>query len=287
MGTVHGLAAALLLAASAALADDGRSGLEKGIRQTQEGEYEAAIATLQAAVRQLDAGRDRRQLARAYTYLGVASLNLDREPDAREHFLAALRIDSGLKVTASEFPPRVVSFVEKLRGGGKAAAPAPVATTAPVRYRVDVGSRVRVSAPTALKGMVVGTVSRIDERTVELTTEGSDRPLSLPAAAVTRFDVSQGQGKSPRLRYALVGLAVGAAAGAAYGNGCKFYDDFFEECFEKRGVGKWAGIGAGGGLVLGYLAGSLFGGGEKWTPAERMAIVPSRGGVAVAVRLAF
>src|SRR5262245_52726145 len=85
----------------------GAAELEKGIRPTREGDYEAAVAALQGAAKQLDAAGSPTHLARAHTYLGVAHLNMGQDGAAREDFLAALKADPRLSLSSSEFPPKV------------------------------------------------------------------------------------------------------------------------------------------------------------------------------------
>lgn len=90
--------------------------LEKGVLQVQSGDFEAALITLDGAVRRLAGQRGATgDLARTHVYLGMAYLGLDQEKAARERFQDAWRVDNGMKPSASEFPPRVLRLLEEAR----------------------------------------------------------------------------------------------------------------------------------------------------------------------------
>ncbi len=90
--------------------------LEKGVRQAQEGDFEAAITTLEPVARRLEAQGSRAPaLGRAHLYLGVAELGLGQEAAARRRFQEALRAHPGLRVTSEEFPPRIVEMFQSVR----------------------------------------------------------------------------------------------------------------------------------------------------------------------------
>jgi hypothetical protein len=138
------VAAALLLASTPTFVVDAApsdSDLEKGVRQAQEGEFEQAIATLRAALPQLEEGPPA-DLIRAHVYLGVAHLGLGDTASAKASFLDALRVDRTLRLSAEDYPPRVTQAFEEARSAlppepppaaaASAAAPAapPAATPA-------------------------------------------------------------------------------------------------------------------------------------------------------------
>ncbi len=126
---VLSVAAALVLAGSFALVVDAGAGdadLEKGIRQAQEGEFEQAIATLRAALPRLEGGSPH-DLTRAHVYLGVAHLGLGDASSAKASFLDALRADRSLRLSAEEYPPRVLRAFEEARSA-LPPEPAPAAT---------------------------------------------------------------------------------------------------------------------------------------------------------------
>lgn len=85
----------------------GTADLEKGIRLTREGDFDAAVTALQGAIKQLGAPSAAKDLARAYTYLGVAHLSMGQDAASRADFQAALKADPKLTLSASEFPPKV------------------------------------------------------------------------------------------------------------------------------------------------------------------------------------
>jgi hypothetical protein len=99
--------------------------LEDGIRQVEQGDFEAAVTTLRAVVAAL-AGDPLRsvQRARAHLHLGVAHVALGQAEDAHRAFLGALRDDPRLRLTDERFSPKVVAAFEAARreargtGGG-------------------------------------------------------------------------------------------------------------------------------------------------------------------------
>ncbi len=290
--------------------------LAAGVRQLEGGDLEGAVASLGAAVRQLAGDRQRtKDLAIAHLYLSMAHLGLDDPSAARRSMVDALAADSDLKVDAKRFPPRVRKLHEEVKAELKAgrtvaaqqaaapppapavAAPAPappaLAPPAPARavpaLPLTIGARVRVAAPATGNKTVIGTLVRSDGQTLVIERESSREGVSIPAASVTRLDVSR---RRPGKAWVggLVGLGVGAGAGAAYGNGGGTRDQFYDQCVAdsrtfgfpadtclgpKRGVGKWAAIGGGSGLLIGGIIGKLTGK-ERWeaVPQKQVWIAP-------------
>jgi len=75
------------------------------------------------------------------------------------------------------------------------------------RPTITVGSRVRLWAPTVVKGRIEGTVIELDERSLVLG--GIERgPLTLSREAITRLDVSTGR-RRQTLRGTLIGTGIG------------------------------------------------------------------------------
>lgn len=98
--------------------------LQTGIREVESGEFDAAILTLDGAARTLAEQGDRpKELARAYTYLAIAYLELGQEEAARTKVLEAVRTDPGLRLDPSRFPPKVVGFFERVTKEAGIAAP--------------------------------------------------------------------------------------------------------------------------------------------------------------------
>jgi hypothetical protein len=108
----------------------------RGLKQVDEGEYDAGILTLDAAVRRLSGQAARQnELAQAYLYLGVAYLGKGHETSARARFRDALKEARDLNLSPDRFAPRVIELFEKAReevgSAGAAAAPPPAAAPAP------------------------------------------------------------------------------------------------------------------------------------------------------------
>jgi len=114
MALRHTMAALLLSFASAASAQD--SGLAQGLQQVREGDYEAAVVTLESAARRLEAQAGRQgEAAQARLHLGVARVGLGDLDAARLEFRAALRLDPTLRVAEDRFSPKVVRVFESAR----------------------------------------------------------------------------------------------------------------------------------------------------------------------------
>jgi hypothetical protein len=114
MALRHTMAALLLSFASAASAQD--SGLAQGLQQVREGDYEAAVVTLESAARRLEAQAGRQgEAAQARLHLGVARVGLGDLDAARLEFRSALRLDPMLRVAEDRFSPKVVRVFESAR----------------------------------------------------------------------------------------------------------------------------------------------------------------------------
>jgi len=104
--------------------------LKAGIRQTQEGDFAAAITTLDPVARRLAKDPARAQeAARAYVYIAMAYMGLSQEQMARAKFLEAWRADRTMELSSNEFPPPVLRAFEEVAkeaaGGAPATAAAP------------------------------------------------------------------------------------------------------------------------------------------------------------------
>jgi hypothetical protein len=87
-----------------------------GIRQVQEGDFEGAVATLDAAARDLSGRPERKaDLVQAYVYLGVALVALEQPDRARRSFDQALVEDPKLRLSPQTFSPKVVAAFEEAR----------------------------------------------------------------------------------------------------------------------------------------------------------------------------
>jgi hypothetical protein len=105
----------------------------KGIRQIDDGEYDSAILTLDAAARRLAASaRSSPDLTQAYLYLGVAYLGKGHESSAKARFRDALSQAKDLSLSPEKFAPRVIEIFEKAKEeAGKGAPAASSAAPAP------------------------------------------------------------------------------------------------------------------------------------------------------------
>jgi hypothetical protein len=173
-------------------AEPGDPELEKGVRLAQEGEFEQALATLRAALPRLKDGPPG-DLARAHVYLGIADLGLGDAVAARASFLDALRLDPALKLSAEEYPPRVVRAFEEARS-----ALPPVTTTPPAA----VAPPPPASAPQATPVAARPTPS-----------------APAPPAKVATQEKKPPEKKKSSLPLVLIGAGVAAAGGVALATG--------------------------------------------------------------------
>jgi len=87
-----------------------------GVRQVQEGDFEGAVVTLEAAAARLRGDPQRaRLLVQADVQLGVAEVALDHVPRAMEAFREASSLDAQLRLTTDRFSPKVVRVFESAR----------------------------------------------------------------------------------------------------------------------------------------------------------------------------
>jgi hypothetical protein len=116
-----------LLAPLALIAAPPEPDLATGIRQVEEGDFEGAVATLQAVTKKLAGQPARRQeLAQAHLYLGIAQVALDQREPAKAAFKAALAQNKDLRLSPERFSPKVIGVFEEARQEAeKAAAAAP------------------------------------------------------------------------------------------------------------------------------------------------------------------
>jgi hypothetical protein len=120
------LAAWLAVSPSLAGAQSPEPDLAAGVRQVEEGDYSAAVITLDRAARALAAQKERtHELARAYLYLGIAYVGLGSETSARARFRDALAQSGDLRLDPEQFPPKVIELFEKAREENRAPAAAP------------------------------------------------------------------------------------------------------------------------------------------------------------------
>ena len=87
-----------------------------GVRQVEEGDFEGAIVTLEAAAARLRGDpKSVRLLVQADIQLGVAHVALDHTPQAVQAFAEALALDPKLRLGADRFSPKVLRAFETAR----------------------------------------------------------------------------------------------------------------------------------------------------------------------------
>jgi ankyrin repeat protein len=91
-----------------------------------EGDFEEAVKKLSAVVQRLSRqGTNPRELSRAYLYLAIGYLQLSEEQSAKAKFIEAWKSDQSLKLSPSEFPPKVIAaFKQALEEARPVAPPA-------------------------------------------------------------------------------------------------------------------------------------------------------------------
>ncbi|PYQ11691.1 MAG: hypothetical protein DMF80_20925 [Acidobacteria bacterium] len=90
--------------------------LAQGVKQVREGDFEGAVVTLEAVVRRLASVPQRSaDLVQAYVQLGVAYVALDQADAARSRFREALARDRGLRLSPTEYSPKVREVFEAAR----------------------------------------------------------------------------------------------------------------------------------------------------------------------------
>jgi hypothetical protein len=85
----------------------------KGIRLVDEGDYDAAIVTLDAAARRLATDKTKvKDLSQAYLYLGIAYVGKGHEAAAKAKFREAVSQIKDLSLSADRYPPKVINLFE-------------------------------------------------------------------------------------------------------------------------------------------------------------------------------
>jgi hypothetical protein len=109
------------------------SEVARGVRQVEEGDYDAGILSLDRAARRLANDPDQaRTLSQAYLYLGIAYVGKGLEEEAKAHFREAITHTGDLTLNPSEFPPKVIDLFEAAKEeAAKEEAAAPVAEAPP------------------------------------------------------------------------------------------------------------------------------------------------------------
>jgi len=108
----------------------------KGVKQVDEGDYDAAILTLDNAARRLSSDSSKsRELSYAYLYLGIAYMGKGHEAAAKAKFREAVSRVTDLSLSPDRFSPKIIDLFESVKEetakGGPRAGAAPASATAP------------------------------------------------------------------------------------------------------------------------------------------------------------
>jgi len=130
----------------------------KGVQQVNDGDYDAAIVTLDAAARRLSGDPARyKDLAQAYLYLGIAYVGKGHEAAAKAKFREAVGRMKDLSLSPAEFPPKVIDLFEAAREEASRSAPppaaAPVSATPPAKKGGGAGKYLLIGGGVAAAGV--------------------------------------------------------------------------------------------------------------------------------------
>ncbi len=107
-------------------------GVAKGVQLVNDGDYEAAIVTLDKAVRRLAGEPDKiKDLAQGYLYLGIAYVGKGHEAAAKAKFREAVAQMKDLSLSPDQFPPKVINLFEAAKEETRQAAQVAPAAAAP------------------------------------------------------------------------------------------------------------------------------------------------------------
>ena len=194
------LGAALSVVPPSSRAQSADPELAQGVRQVREGDFEGALTTLESVVRRLSSAPERsRDLVQAYVSLGVAYVALDQRDLARSRFGEALARDRNLKLSASEYSPKVLTVFEEARRARQAAqgrkgskAPYIIAGAAAAAGGVVLATRGGSDASAAFSGARFGnlvavcpddSVNVLVQVLILVEAQASSSSLSIDAAA--------------------------------------------------------------------------------------------------------
>jgi hypothetical protein len=125
--------AALALQPSSGFAQSSQdTEVARGIKLVEDGEYDAAILTLDTAARRMAQDPKRsRDLSLAYLYLGIAYIGKGHEAAARARFREALQQAGDLTLSPEKFPPKVINVFESARDEIRAVSGGPASAKPP------------------------------------------------------------------------------------------------------------------------------------------------------------
>lgn len=125
--------------------------VEAGVRQVQEGDFETAVITLEAASRRL--AREAKPAGlrvRAALHLGIARVALDQRGAAKTCFKDALALQPALRLTPDRYSPKVIGVFEEARRELQAQTPVTPREGRKVRVPWLVGGGVAVGGGVVL-----------------------------------------------------------------------------------------------------------------------------------------
>jgi hypothetical protein len=132
------------------------SGVAAGVRQVEEGDFEGAVETLEAAIPRLRGDPQRlRLLVQADIQLAVAHTALDHGPQAVQAFSEAITLDPNLRLDPQRFSPKVLRALETAREQAARRTAGPVRKSSSGRKAAIIGGSIAVAgtaAALALRG---------------------------------------------------------------------------------------------------------------------------------------
>jgi putative NIF3 family GTP cyclohydrolase 1 type 2 len=153
---ILGCAAAPAAPATQETAPTAESGVATGVRQVEDGDFEAAVATLESAIPRLRGDPARVPiLVQADIQLAVAHTALDHTAQAVQAFSEALTLAPNLRLDPQRFSPKVLRALETAREQAARRAGGPVRKSSSGRKAAIIGGAVAVAgtaAALALRG---------------------------------------------------------------------------------------------------------------------------------------
>jgi tetratricopeptide (TPR) repeat protein len=146
----------------------------KGVKAVDEGDYDAAILTLDNAARRLAADPTKvKDLSEAYLYLGIAYVGKGHESAAKAKFREALTQIKDLSLSPDKFPPKVIDVFEAAREENKSAAPQAAEKKGGSRKGLWIGAGVvAAGGGVALAAKGGGSKSPTDARIFDIVVSG-------------------------------------------------------------------------------------------------------------------
>lgn len=174
----------------------GDAEMATGIRQVREGDFDAALVTLDGVVKRLSGQQGQaKELARAYTYLAIAYVGLAQQESARAKFLAAWKADKSMTLSPKEFPPNIIQFFEEAKkeaetkAGAEAKPPAPTPGPAPSPVTTTEKAEKKGGGHTGLILGVLGGAAAIGVG-VAAAGKGSSSPATTTPPSASLSDLS-------------------------------------------------------------------------------------------------